>query len=124
MLAQFVQDFVHFECREDRFDQHRGANRAAGNPHIVLREIKNVVPQARFLVALHLRQIEIRPRSVREQTLGVMEKEQAEIEQRARDRLAVHEEMLFIQVPAAGTNEQRGNLFVELVALPFRTDVA
>ena len=29
VLAQFVHDFVHLECREDRFDQHRRANRAA-----------------------------------------------------------------------------------------------
>ena len=60
---------------------------------------------------------------MRDQILGVVEKEQAEIEQRARDRLAVHKKMLFIQVPPARTNEQRGNLFIELVALPFRADV-
>ena len=80
MLAQFVQDFVHLKRRENRFDQHRGADRPARNSDIVLREIKDVVPQARFLMALQLRQIKIGARSVREQVLGVVKEKQAEIE--------------------------------------------
>src|SRR5216683_1041110 len=99
VLAQFVQDFVNLKRRKNRFDQHRGANGPARNSHIVLGEIKNVVPQTRFLMALQLWQIEIGACSTRKQVFGVVEKEQAKIEQSAGDRLAIHEEMFFIQVP-------------------------
>ena len=60
MIAQLVENLVHLERRGDGFDQHGGANRALGYPDVFLREHEHVVPQARFLVALHLRQIEIR----------------------------------------------------------------
>src|SRR5258707_863545 len=112
VLAQFVQNFVHLKRRKNRFDQHRGANGPARNSNIVLREIKDVIPQSRFQMALQLRQIEIRPSSVREQVFSVMEKEQAKIEQAAGDRLAIHQKMLFIQMPSARANEQCRRLLV------------
>jgi hypothetical protein len=61
MVAQLVQDLVHFERAENGFDQHRGANGALRDAQRVLRENEHVVPQARFQMALHLGQIEIRP---------------------------------------------------------------
>src|SRR5216684_137372 len=120
VLAQFVQDFVHLKRRKNRFDQHRGANGPARNSHIVLGEIKDVVPQTRFLMALQLRQVKVGPGSARDQVFGVVEEKQSKIEQGSGDRLAIHEEMFFIQVPSPRANEQRRCLLVELIALPFR----
>ena len=74
MFAQFVKNFVHFKRGRNRLDQNRRANRAARNAELVLREIENVVPNARFEMALHFRQIKIRAAPARDQFPGVVKK--------------------------------------------------
>ena len=49
---------------------------------------EDVIPEARLEMALHFRQVEIWPAAAREQLLRVVEKEEAEIEERAGNRLA------------------------------------
>ena len=63
MLAQFVEDLIHLKGRENRFDQHRGADGTLRDPERVLAEHKHVVPEPRFQVTLHFRQVEVRPRA-------------------------------------------------------------
>ena len=113
VLAQFVENFVHFERGENGLDQHGGADRAARNAQLVLREAEHIVPQARFEMAFHLRQIEVRAGASIEQLFGVVKEEQAEIEQRAGDRLAVDQEVLLVQMPAARTHHQRGQFRIQ-----------
>ena len=60
VFSEFVNDFVHFECREDGLDERGRANGSAGNVESLLREHEDVVPESRLLVALHLRQVEVR----------------------------------------------------------------
>src|ERR1700676_3083553 len=72
-------------------------------------------------MALQLRQVEVRTRAVGHQLLGVMEKEQSEVEERARDRFIAEQYVLFVQMPAARAHQQRGSLLIELVLLAFRT---
>ena len=84
MLAQLVKNLVHLECRQNGFDQDRRADRALRNAKLVLRQLEDVVPKARFEVALHFRQIKIRAAAARDQFLGVVKKEEAEIEERRR----------------------------------------
>ena len=50
--------------------------------------------------------------------LGVVEKEETEIEERAGDRLAVDQKMLFGQMPAARADHQGGRVLAELVCFP------
>ena len=90
MVAQFVKDLVHFECRQNRFDQDSGANRSARNAQFVLGKTKHVVPQPRLQVTLHLRQVKIRASALAQQGRGIVKKEQAKIKQRRRDPLPVH----------------------------------
>ncbi len=46
-----------------------------------------------------------------------MEEQQREIEQRARDRLAVHSDVLFVEMPAARPRNHDGGLVVQTVSL-------
>ena len=110
MLAQFVKDLVHLECGRDRLDQHRGANRPLRNAEFLLREIEDVVPDARLEMALHFRQIKIGTASARDQFLRVVKKVEAEIEQPARHRFAVDEQVFLDQMPAARPNEKHRDL--------------
>ena len=110
MVAQLVEDLVHLEGREDGFDQHGGADGAAGNAEVVLRKTEDVVPQPRFQMAFHLRQVEIWAGASADQFLRVVKEVQSEIEQRAGDGLAIHQEMSLIQMPAARAHQQRRDL--------------
>ncbi len=120
VLAQLVQDLVHLERRDDRLDQHGRLDRAARNAQRVLRHHEDVVPQPRLEVALELRQVEVRPRAARDQLLRVVERVEREVEDPARDRLAVDLHVLLRQVPAARAHEQHGELLAQPVDLPFR----
>src|SRR5215470_20016055 len=63
MLPQFIENFIHLECGENRLDQNGRTDCAAWNSEPILREVENVIPQARLEMALHFRQVEVRPRS-------------------------------------------------------------
>ena len=117
MLTQFVQDFFHLERGEDGFDQHGGLDRALRQADLVLGHHEDVVPQARFQMAFHLRQVEERAGAAGDLFLGVVEQEEREVEDAARHAFTVDQHMLLVQVPAARTHLQRGDLVVELVRL-------
>ncbi len=68
-------------------------------------------------MAFHLRQIEERTGAPRDLLLGVMEQEQREVPDAARHALAVDGHVLLVQMPAARTHLQRGDLVVQLVDL-------
>ena len=123
MVAQLPQDLVRLEGGEDRFDQDRRADRATRNPERILREDEDVVPQARLEMALELRQIEVGARAARGELRRGMEKGESEIEQRRRNRLPVHGQVLLDQVPPAGPHDERRGLGLERVALPLGTGV-
>src|SRR5258708_4062691 len=120
MVAELVQDLLHLERRQDRFDQHGGSDRAARNLEIVLCEVENVIPQPGLDVALELGQVEVRAASLPEKSPGVVIEIQPEVEEAARDRFAVDLDVLFVQVPAARPYEQRRDLVVEAVFLSLR----
>ena len=81
-----------------------------GMPSSCLREKKDVVPQAGFQMALQLGEIEIRAAAAFQQFRRVVEEEQAEIEERRGDRLAIQQHVFLIQVPAARTDQQGGGV--------------
>src|SRR6185312_11649806 len=124
VLAQFVENLIHFERGENGFNQHRGANGPARDADLFLREEEHVVPEPRFEVALHLGQIEVGAGALRDQRLCVVEEIEAEIEERSGDLLAVDEEMAFGKMPATRTDQEHRLLFHELVALAFGARVS
>ncbi len=117
MLAQLIQDFFHLEGGQDRFDQHGCLDGALRQADFVLGHDEDVVPQASFEVAFHLRQVEEGAGAACDLFLGVMEQEQRKVEDAAGDALAVDGDVLFVQVPAAGAHLQRGDLVGQLVVL-------
>ena len=106
--AQRVQDLVHLEHGRQRFDQHRRLHRAHRQVEAHFEEGHHLVPQARFLHALHLRQVEVRAALAPSQGLGVVEREGGEVEQAAAHRLAVDRHVHLVEVPAARADDQYG----------------
>ena len=118
VLAQLPEDLVHLEGGQDRFDQDRRADRAGRDAQLFLGGAEDVVPQPGFGVALHLRQVEVGGRPACEQPPGVVEEEEAEVEEAGGRRLPVHEQVLLFEVPSAGPHHEGRHALVQAVDLP------
>src|ERR1700730_4843132 len=79
VIAQLIQDLVHFECGENRFNEHGGADSAARHTERVLSEVEDIVPEPGFQMAFQFRQVEVRPSAILDSLFGVVEKEQREV---------------------------------------------
>ena len=71
-------------------------------------------------MALHLGQVEVRPRAPVEQRPRVVEEVEREVEDARRHRVAVDEDVLLAQVPAARPHEQGREVLAERVLLAVR----
>src|ERR1700730_2696152 len=80
VIAQLIQDLVHFERGENRFNEHSGADGAARHAQSILSEVEDIVPEPGFQMALQLRQVEVRTGTVLDGLFCVMKKEQSEVE--------------------------------------------
>src|ERR1700677_2708754 len=121
VILQLEQNLIHFKRRRQCFDQYRGADSATGNAQRILGEVEYAIPQPRFAMALHLGQIKIRATPAFFKLSSVMKEVQTKIEQRARDRLTLHQKMLLHQVPSTRAHEQGRGFVIEFVLLAFRT---
>ena len=117
MFAHFIKDFIHFKRGNDGLDQHRGLDGPLRHAEFVLCHYENIVPQARFEVRFHFRQIQIHAAVACEQGLHIVKKVQREIEHGGRYDLAVKCHVLFIEVPAARARKQHGGVGIEFVLL-------
>ena len=119
VVAELVDDLVHLKGGEDGLNQDGPADGAAGHADVVLGEVEDVVPQASFQVGLHLGQVEVRAEAAALGLKGVVEEVQTEIEEGAGHGLAIDGDVLLLEVPAAGANDEGGQLAVgaELVFL-------
>src|SRR5918992_29685 len=119
MRTQFVEDLMHLKGGGHCLYQHRGPDGTVGNAERLLSKHENLVPQARLQVTFHLGQIEIGGGAFINQSAGVMEEEQSEIEQTRRDRFFVEHYVLLRHVPAAWPDDERCGLVLEGVVLAF-----
>jgi hypothetical protein len=55
VVPELVENLIHLERREDRFDQHRGANGSARDAKLRLSEQEDVIPQPCLEMRLQLR---------------------------------------------------------------------
>ena len=81
MRAQFVKYFRHLKCRQNIFNQHRGADGSHRQPQQLLRKHKHIVPQARLQMALQLGNVKVRAALARQQLVRIVKEVQAKIKQ-------------------------------------------
>ena len=117
MFTQLEEDLVHLERGQDRLDQHRRLDRARRQLELVFGEVEDVVPEARLEVALELREVQVRAAPPVERSPAVVEEIEAEVEEAARDLLAVHEHVPLGQVPAARAHEEHRGFLAEAIGL-------
>ena len=99
---------IHLKRSSNRFNQNSTPDCSPPHANIVLRQIEHIIPQPRLEMTLHLRQIEVRASPSLDKLFGIVEEVQPEIEERARDGLAVDRKVLLLEMPSAGTTDQCG----------------
>ena len=70
-------------------------------------------------MTFHFRQVKVRSGAAANQLFGIMEKEKPKIKKGGGNRLTVNFEMFFQQVPAARSDDQRGNSGSQLIDFSF-----
>ena len=105
VLAQLIQNFVHFKGRNDRLNQHGRLDTALGNTDRGLRRHEHIVPKSRLEMTLELGQVEVRPKPTSQQLFSVMKHVQRKIKQAARDALSIDGHMFLIEMPATRTHD-------------------
>ena len=76
----------------------------------VLGQIEHLVPEPRLEMALQLRQVEIGTAATFQQLPRIVKKVEPEVEEAGRHRLAVHQNVLLVQMPAARPHHERREL--------------
>ncbi len=118
MIFQHIEDFIHLKRRQDRLYKDSGFDCAHRDSQCFLRQYEYIIPQGGFQVTFHFRKVKIGAAAPAKKVFGIVKKEKTEVEQAARDRAPVNQNMLFTQVPAARTNNQGGGLIIETVSFP------
>jgi hypothetical protein len=117
VLAEGVEDLVHLERGEDGLDEHGRANRAAAESQLLFGEREHVVPEARLVMRLELRQVQVRAAAGVELRAPAVEGIEAEVEQARTHRRPVDQRVLLDEVPPARTHDERRRLLDQGVAL-------
>src|SRR5262249_24742798 len=123
VLTQFAEYLIHFKGCHDSFDEHGGANGAQQNDQFVLGQHKYVIPEVSFQVVLQFWQVEIGPGTFREQCSHIVEKVKGEVEDAARNRLAIDEHVLFREMPSTRAHQQGRGFFLQAIWLPLGASV-
>ena len=108
VVAQLVEDLLHLERGGDGLDQHGGADGALRDAQGVLGHHEDAVPQPCLEVVLGLGEVEVWSAAATQQLLRVVEEVEAEVHQRTGHGLTVHQQMVLLQMPAAGPHDDRG----------------
>ena len=108
VLAQLVEDLLHLERGRVGLDEDRGANGAHRDGEELLGADEHVVPEPGLEVALQLGEVEVRALACVDLALGAVEEIETEVDQAARHRVPVHDDVLLGQMPAARPDDDRG----------------
>ena len=117
MVAQLVENFLHFKSGGDGFEQHRGANRTERQAQVLLSRTKDIVPECRFQVRFQLGKVVVRPRALLQECVDIVKQVEGKIDNGTGRDLTIDGNVRLVQVPAAGTDKERGNLVVQGIRL-------
>lgn len=130
VVAELIDDLVHFKGSVDGLNQNGGTDSAAGKTDVVLGQVEGIIPQTSLEVRFHLGEVKVRAKAALDQLARIVEKVQTKVKQRAGHGFAVDGEMLLLKVPAASTGDEGGQgsvgaqlvLFVTLLKVHLAAD--
>lgn len=72
VVPQFEKNLLHTERSGERLDENGCTDSVMGDADVRLRKQEDIVPEARFEIVLHLRQIEIGTGATGNEFLGIV----------------------------------------------------
>ncbi|MNT46287.1 hypothetical protein D3C72_1829190 [compost metagenome] len=123
VILHLIEQLVHLEHRRQGLDEDRGLDGAAGQAELVFGPGEHLAPPAPFQIALQLGQVEVGARALGQQRLVVVQEVEGEVEQAARDGVAIEGDVFFRQVQTAYPADKHCGIGIEGVSLAFRTGV-
>ena len=101
MIPQLEEYLFHLESSRQRLDQHSSSDCVVRHADVRLGEQEDVIPETRFKVMLHFREIKVRARASFDEFLGVMVKVKSKIKERAGHGSSIDGYARFIEMPAS-----------------------
>ena len=84
MCTELEQNLIHLERSGKGFDKHGSPDGTMLHANVGLREVEDVIPEARLEIVFHLRQVEVRSASALDELVRVVEEVETKVEQRCR----------------------------------------
>lgn len=106
VVAELVDDLVHLKGSKDGLDQDGTTDDAPGDANVVLSKVEGVVPETGLEVAFHLGEVEVRTEALTLGLDGIVEEVETKVKEGTRDGLAINGDMLLLEVPATGTDNE------------------
>jgi hypothetical protein len=120
VVTELVNDLVHLKGSKDGLNQDCASDGAPRHSDVVLGKVEGIVPEASLKVTLQLGEVEVRTEALALRLKSVVEEVETEIEEGARDGLAVNSDVLLLQVPATGTDNKGRKLAISAELVLFR----
>lgn len=101
VLTELIDYLVHFEDRQDGLNQYGTTDGTPWKTNNVLSEVENIVPEPCLKVRFHLGEVEVRPVSILNKLLGVVEEIKTEVEQATRNSFSINDKVLLLKMPSS-----------------------
>lgn len=119
VVTELVDDLIHLESSHDGLNQDSSADSSPSHANVILGKVEGIVPETGLEVRLHLGEVEVRAVAVLDGLEGIVIEVETEVEERGGHGGAVDGDVLLVEVPAAGADDQsgQGTVGAELVLL-------
>ena len=103
MVPQLEKDFLHLESSREGLDKNGSADRVMRHADIGLGKDKNIVPETRFKIVFHFREVEVWPRPALDELMCIVIEVEGKVEDGSRDGGIVDCHAGFVEVPSSRT---------------------
>ena len=103
MVPQLEKDFLHLERSREGLNEDGSADRVMRDANIGLGKNKNIVPETRFKIVFHFREVKVWPRPALDELMCIVIEVEGKVEDRSRDGGIVDRHAGFIEVPSSRT---------------------
>ena len=114
VIPELVDNLIHLKDRQNCLNQHGSSDGSPWDFDSVLSKVKHIVPEAGFKVGFHFGEVEVWPVAASNELLGIVEKVETKVKERAGNRLVVDCEVLLPKMPASWSEIVRTTLYVGL----------
>ena len=103
MVPQFEKDFLHLERSREGLNENGSADCVMWHANIGLGKDKDIIPETRFKVVFHFREVEVWPRPALDKLMCIVIEVEGKVEDRSRDGGIVDRHAGFVEVPSSRT---------------------